>query len=76
MLGFIGGINELLKLFGHLMFGFFANRYFFYKVLSRLYHVESLTQAINHHEENNNKAQNIKKLELSKQSITLLLSQL
>ena len=41
MLGFIGGIFELLKTFGYLTVSYFINRNYYSSILSKLYHVES-----------------------------------
>ena len=41
MLGFIGGIFELLKIFGYLTVSYFIKRNYYSSILSKLYHVES-----------------------------------
>ena len=41
MLGFIGGIFELLKTFGYLAVCFFIKRNYYSSILSKLYHIES-----------------------------------
>ena len=41
MLGFIGGIFELLKTFGYLTVSYFIKRNYYSSILSKLYHIES-----------------------------------
>ena len=39
MLGFIGGIYELFRIFGHLWIGYFINKIYYSSILSKLYHI-------------------------------------
>ena len=41
MLGFIGGIFELLKTFGYLLVCYFIKRAYYSSIISKLYHVEA-----------------------------------
>ena len=39
MLGFIGGIYELFRIFGHLLIGYFIHKIYYSSILSKLYHI-------------------------------------
>ena len=41
MLGFIGGIFELLKTFGYLLVGYFINKAYYSSIIMKLYHIEA-----------------------------------
>ena len=41
MLGFIGGISELLKRFGYFMVCYFIKRAYYSSIISKLYHIET-----------------------------------
>ena len=41
MLGFIGGISELLKTFGYFMVCYFIKKAYYSSIISKLYHIET-----------------------------------
>ena len=45
MLGFIGGIFELLKTFGYLLVSYFIKRAYYSSIISKLYHIEEWKNA-------------------------------
>ena len=55
MLGFIGGIFELLKTFGYLLVCYFIKRAYYSSIISKLYHVEA-NQTIQKYNEQIDKA--------------------